>query len=102
MSYGRSNYLSVFKFLKLIILKAAVEREKAVQAIDGHRECINCAATFWVMSQFLHFLGAARGCADFRDPTTVFRFKQAWAELEQSAMQARSTPAVMLPQIYPI
>jgi hypothetical protein len=27
------------------------------------------------MSQFLRFLGAARGCADFRDPTAVFRFK---------------------------
>jgi len=26
------------------------------------------------MSQFLHFLGASRGCADFRDPTAVFRF----------------------------
>ena len=25
------------------------------------------------MSQFLHFLGASRGCADFRDPTAVFR-----------------------------
>jgi hypothetical protein len=65
----------VFKFLKLIILKAAVEREKAVQAIDGHRECKNCVVTFWVMSQWLHFLGASRGCADFRDPTAVFRFK---------------------------
>ena len=54
-------------------LKTAVGREKAVQAIDGHRECINCVVTFWVMSQFLHFLGASRGCADFRDPTAVFR-----------------------------
>ncbi len=54
-------------------LKAAVEREKAVQAIDVHRECKNCVVTFWVMSQFLHFLGASRGCADFRDPTAVFR-----------------------------
>ncbi len=25
------------------------------------------------MSQFLYFLGASRGCADFRDPTAVFR-----------------------------
>ncbi len=33
----------------------------------------NCVVTFWVMSQFVHFLGAARGCADFRDPTAVFR-----------------------------
>jgi hypothetical protein len=54
-------------------LKAAVEREKAVQAIDVHREFTNCVVTFWVMSQFLHFLGASRGCADFRDPTAVFR-----------------------------
>jgi hypothetical protein len=54
-------------------LKAAVEREKAVQAIDVHREFKNCVVTFWVMSQFLHFLGASRGCADFRDPTAVFR-----------------------------
>ncbi len=58
-----------------MILKAAVGREKAVQAIDVHRECNNCVVTFWVMSQFLHFLGASRGCADFRDPTAVFRFK---------------------------
>jgi hypothetical protein len=57
-------------------LKAAVEREKAVQAIDGHRECKNCVVTFWVMSQLLHFLGASRGCTDFRDPTAVFRFKE--------------------------
>ncbi len=59
----------------LFNLKAAVEREKAVQAIDVHRECTNCVVTFWVMNQFLHFLGASRGCADFRDPTAVFRFK---------------------------
>ena len=57
-------------------LKAAVEREKAVQTIDVHRECNNCVVTFWVMSQLLHFLGASRGCADFRDPTAVFRLKQ--------------------------
>jgi antitoxin ParD1/3/4 len=56
-----------------IILKAAVEREKAVQAIDVHREWKNCVVTFWVMSQLFHFLGASRGCADFRDPTAVFR-----------------------------
>ncbi len=57
-------------------LKAAVEREKAVQAIDVHRECKNCVVTFWVMSQLLYFLGASRGCADFRDPTAVFRFNR--------------------------
>jgi len=28
------------------------------------------------MSQFFHFLGASRGCADFRDPTAVFRLKE--------------------------
>ena len=54
-------------------LKAAVEREKAVQAIDVYRKCTNCVVTFWVMSQFLYFLGASRGCADFRNPTAVFR-----------------------------
>ena len=58
---------------KDIILKAAVEREKAVQAIDVAREFTNCVVTFWVMSQLFHFLGASRGCADFRDPTAVFR-----------------------------
>jgi hypothetical protein len=57
-------------------LKAAVEREKAVQVIDVHRECKNCVVTFWVMSQLFHFLGASRGCADFRDPTAVFRLKR--------------------------
>ncbi len=57
-------------------LKAAVAREKAVQAIDGHGECKNCVVTFWVMSQLVHFLGASRGCADFRDPTAVFRLKR--------------------------
>jgi len=31
---------------RLIILKAAVEREKAVQAIDVRRECTNCVVTF--------------------------------------------------------
>jgi len=56
-----------------IILETAVGREKAVQAIDVHRECTNCVLTFWVMSQFLHFLGTSRGWADFRDPTAVFR-----------------------------
>jgi hypothetical protein len=60
---------------KNLNLKAAVEREKAVQAIDVHRECKNCVVTFWVMSQLFHFLGALRGCADFRDPTAVFRLK---------------------------
>jgi hypothetical protein len=28
------------------------------------------------MSQLFHFLGASRGCADFRDPTAVFRLKE--------------------------
>ncbi len=42
-------------------------------AIDVHRECYNCVVTLWVISQLFHFLGASRGCADFRDPTAVFR-----------------------------
>jgi len=54
-------------------LKSAVEREKAVQAIDVSGECTNCVVTFWVMSQFLYFLGALRDCTDFCDPTAVFR-----------------------------
>ncbi len=33
-------------------LKTAIGREKAVQAIDVHRECTNCVVTLWVMSQF--------------------------------------------------
>jgi len=45
----------------------AVGREKAVQAIDVHRELKNCVVTFWVMSQFFHFLGASRGRVDFRN-----------------------------------
>jgi len=56
-------------------LKAAVGREKAVQAIDVHREGKNWVVTFWVMSRFFHFLGASRGCADFRDLTVVFRLQ---------------------------
>ena len=65
-------------------LKAAVEREKAVQAIDVAREFTNCVVTFWVMSQFLNFLGASRGCADFRAQllflgSTKFWFTSAWS-----------------------
>ena len=53
-------------------LKTAVGREKAVQTIDVHKEWTNCVVTFWVMSRFVHFLGASRDCADFRDPTCCF------------------------------
>jgi hypothetical protein len=69
-------------------LKTAVECEKAVQAIDVHREWKNCVVTFWVMSQFLHFLGASRDCADFRDPTAAFRLNapQSKKPLHSSAM----------------
>ena len=67
--------LSLVSSSMFLNLKTAVEREKAVQAIDVHRKCTNCVVTFWVMSQFVHFLGASRGCADFRDSTAVFRFK---------------------------
>jgi len=56
-------------------LKTAVEREKAVQTIDVHREFKQYVVTLWVMSQFLNFLGASGGSADFRDPTAVCRFK---------------------------
>ena len=37
-----------------INLKAAVEREKAVQAIDVPRELNNCVVTLWVMSQLFN------------------------------------------------
>jgi len=63
----------LFRDFGEIILKTAVGREKAVQAIGVHRELKNGVVTFWVMSHFFHFLGASRGCADFRDPTAVFR-----------------------------
>jgi hypothetical protein len=44
-----------------MILKAAVEREKAVQAIDGRRECKkNGEVTFLVMSQFSHLQGVVQ------------------------------------------
>ena len=57
-------------------LKTVVGHEKAVQAIDVLRNFKKCVVTFWVMSQFLKFLGTSRGCTDFRDPTAVFRFNQ--------------------------
>ena len=44
----------------MLNLKAAVEREKAVQAIDGHREWKNGVVTFWVMSQFSHLQGVVQ------------------------------------------
>jgi len=40
----------------IMILKTAVEREKAVQAIDVQREWTHCVVTFWVMSQCVYFL----------------------------------------------
>jgi hypothetical protein len=75
---GYRNFLPLNKSIPLNIadplnLKTAVGREKAVQAIDVHRKCINCVVTFWVMSQWFTF---TRGCADFRDPTAVFRLKE--------------------------
>ena len=57
-------------------LKTVVGHEKAVQAIDVHRNFKKCVVTFWVMSQFLKFLGSSSGRTDFRDPTAVFRFNQ--------------------------
>jgi len=41
-----------------------------------HREFKKLVATFWVMRDFLHFLGAWRAYADFRDPTAVSKFNQ--------------------------
>jgi len=40
------------------ILKTAVEREKAVEDIHVQREFKKLVATFWVMRDFLNFLGA--------------------------------------------
>jgi hypothetical protein len=84
-SYAMANSSSPLResssarLVLLFNLKAAVEREKAVQANDVHREWKNCVVTFWVMSQLFHFLGASRGCADFRDPTAVLRFNEAYS-----------------------
>jgi len=69
-------------------LKTAVGREKAVQAIDAHREFENCVVKLQVMSQFLHFRGASRGCADFRDPIAVFRFNLKTAVGRKKTVQA--------------
>jgi len=38
--------------LDTLNLKAAVNREKAVQAIDVHKEWKDCVVTLWAMSQF--------------------------------------------------
>ena len=43
---------------RLIILKAAVEREKAVQEIYVHREFLKLVGTLWVIRDFKSFLGA--------------------------------------------
>jgi len=39
-------------------LETAVEREKAVEDIYVHREFKKLVVTFWVMRDFLNFLGA--------------------------------------------
>jgi hypothetical protein len=44
----------------MLILETAVGREKAVQAIDVHREWKNCVVTLWVMSQFSHLQGVVQ------------------------------------------
>ena len=50
-------------------------RERCWRLFSTDPKWTNWAVTLWVRSQFFHFLGASGGCADFRDPTTVFRFK---------------------------
>jgi hypothetical protein len=60
-------------FIKRIILETAVGREKDVQDIDVHGEFEKRVVTLLVMSAFSNFPGASRACADFRDPTAVFR-----------------------------
>ncbi len=42
----------------LLNLETAVEREKAVEDIYVHREFKKLVVTFWVMRDFLNFLGA--------------------------------------------
>jgi hypothetical protein len=59
----------------LFNLKTAVGREKDVQDIDVHGKFEKRVVTLLVMSAFSNFPGASRACADFRDPTAVFRFK---------------------------
>jgi hypothetical protein len=44
-----------------------------VQDIDVHGGFEKRVVTLLVMSAFLNFPGASRACADFRDPTAVFR-----------------------------
>jgi len=46
-----------------------------MQVIYVHRKFLQLVVTLRVMRDFENFLGAWRGCADFRDPTAVFRFK---------------------------
>jgi len=36
------------------------------------------------MSQFLKFLGESRGCADFRDPTAVFRINTVYGDRDSA------------------
>lgn len=52
-----------FFFRTLINLERVVASGETVQALDVHRECSNCAATFWVMNQFLQVLDAANALA---------------------------------------
>jgi len=40
--------------LTAIVLKAAIDREKTVQATDVHKTWTNCVVILWVMSQFSH------------------------------------------------
>lgn len=42
---------------ELLNLKAAVEREKFVQVLDGHRNCTNCVVTFRVIRGALKMRG---------------------------------------------
>ena len=58
---------------RIINLKTAVGCEKAVQAIDVHRNFTNCVITFVGDESIFTF---TRGRADFRDPTAVFRLSK--------------------------
>jgi hypothetical protein len=44
-----------------------------VQEIDVHREFEKLVVTLLVIRAFSNYVGASRVCADFRDPTAVFR-----------------------------
>jgi hypothetical protein len=68
-----SHLILAFQVAGALNLETAVGREKDVQDIDVHGGFAKRVVTLLVMSAFSNFPGAARACADFRDPTAVSR-----------------------------